>query len=483
MQVVDIVRRSKLANGGAFSNRSQSAGPRKSRRFLLVSLFFVLVGVVFGYVTTRADVVNFYPGSCLGEWENVSRAQGKPDSTQGGIEEGTSAIARNIGSEIYCGGFEGSIPQDAEPKKFLLKLAWATLQTVSSEDAAPPVNGTDAGTTQTSNATSTDIELHPTVQHTQEATTTHEATVDDQTSQVQASEPAKDSAPSQDVPVEPAQQDQVPTVQKNPETSFLQLLIPEVFAQDAELVSSSTRLSTDVGTSSHDMGAETEDALVEILYTLDSSSWQTLGTVSKSHIASSVFSLPLTKWSDLSKVQIKIRNAKTMGDGMVVALDGMWIEVEYEDKSADPNPQPNFKTESIVQERGGQGVRVVQVRHSGLLFDTDRIWYMPVQASVSTSTPEVWSLAASDDLIDHASPIETRDSYIFWLGKNKRTLWSFNMHTGSYSSVSINPGEETAALIFENMASEHWRVIYTIAQDAFSYERIQSVDSFDDAAH
>lgn len=98
----------------------------KSGRWLWLLLAFVLLASVIakrGFVS-QASVSVFYPNSCLGGWQNPQRAALAPD--------GSFATLENATADIFCGNFQGDIPDDAEPKKFVLKFSWQI------NDAPPP---------------------------------------------------------------------------------------------------------------------------------------------------------------------------------------------------------------------------------------------------------------------------------------------------------------------------------------------------------
>jgi len=77
---------------------------------------------------TRAEVADFYPSTCLGEWENPSNAQGEPE-TFGMVapvfNASNSAVYAASSSQIFCGGF---LPPDYDTKgeieNVVLTLVW-----------------------------------------------------------------------------------------------------------------------------------------------------------------------------------------------------------------------------------------------------------------------------------------------------------------------------------------------------------------------
>lgn len=68
---------------------------------------------------------------------------------------------------------------------------------------------------------------------------------------------------------------------------------------------------------------------LEIEYTLDSVNWQHLGFVGSDNWKETEFELPIVDWSDLEKLQVRIKNLPTVDEQPTVYLDSMWIEVTH----------------------------------------------------------------------------------------------------------------------------------------------------------
>ncbi|MCS6789239.1 MAG: hypothetical protein NZ484_01570 [Patescibacteria group bacterium] len=95
--------------------------------FSSFAIFIIILLFVF-YFKTKANVVQFYPESCLGGWQNPQNASGKPDllkdSKEDNFNKNNSAVLNNVISEIYCGKFSGDIPENTEPIKAIIKFSW-----------------------------------------------------------------------------------------------------------------------------------------------------------------------------------------------------------------------------------------------------------------------------------------------------------------------------------------------------------------------
>ncbi len=98
----------------------------KEKYFIGYGLVILLVLAVSSFSNpTKADIVNFYPTSCLGGWENPENATGAPsleeDESIESFNEENSTRMRGS-SDIFCGGFEGDIPPDAIANSFSLSF-------------------------------------------------------------------------------------------------------------------------------------------------------------------------------------------------------------------------------------------------------------------------------------------------------------------------------------------------------------------------
>jgi hypothetical protein len=86
---------------------------------LIVFLFFI----IFRH-QTKADLVYFYPQTCLGSFVNPEKAQGEREvESPDLINELNSAVYYSGFKEIYCGNFKGPI-KEGEIKKVTLHFNW-----------------------------------------------------------------------------------------------------------------------------------------------------------------------------------------------------------------------------------------------------------------------------------------------------------------------------------------------------------------------
>ena len=167
--------------------------------------------------------------------------------------------------------------------------------------------------------------------------------------------PAPDAAPAPSAtptPVPPPAPD-APQSLRPIRSFFSWLFVPETALADTTDPSASsspngantdaTATATDtpdtVPTPPATANTNTVNDVLEVLYTLDGTTWQSLGTVSADQLtASSTFEIPLENvqnWGDLSNVQISVRSLSGISAGSTVYLDGMQLEVGYGPTRAD----------------------------------------------------------------------------------------------------------------------------------------------------
>ncbi len=337
----------------------------KHRGRFLGILFVSVVVVGFGiyHFVARANLAVLYPASCLGGWNNVHNAEGKPDvgapSTTGTFNDGNSAVLpENTIAEMYCGSFTGNIPEDSQPKKIMLTFSWASQAEVT---AAEATIGTSTDTANALNSISADISssTNATLATSTMATTstgmvlTGTSTPDNSViivlpinapapviaTTTEVSTTTLDAPVPAPVPVSPASGTPSDTIQ----SSIFNLFIKQAFAA-----------TEDIATTSSTTTPQTPTGFLEIDYTIDGAQWNILGVVDEAHLHSATFEIPIAtssplgsstdpvvpKWRDMSNIQIKIKSISSMDVIPRLYLDGMSLQVVYGDEDV------GFKTAS-----------------------------------------------------------------------------------------------------------------------------------------
>lgn len=114
----------------------------------------------------------------------------------------------------------------------------------------------------------------------------------------------------------------------------------------AQEVGTTTTSSSTTSTVSINAGTSTDasttpstdsDAILEVSYTLDGSSWHVLRTVSASQFTNQQsFTIPvyaINGWSDIAHLQIRVRTLSSLSQDETVFLDGMTLSVAYQDNA------------------------------------------------------------------------------------------------------------------------------------------------------
>lgn len=388
----------------------------------------VLLLIFFGIrgFSTKAEVQDFNPSTCLGTWAGPANAEGVPETiaSSGVLFSASNSAMYASGTQIFCGGFlppnyatsgvitnvgltfvwqVGDTPASStiasssiEAPSFIpasstassTDISVGTSTTTSTDDTATTTatsapTSTPATITPTSTAsTSTDdTEDFATSTSTTTATTTPPATEATTTTPIAASStsddtPASDgstptptSTPAPPPAVTPPPQapptsdDASTTTSLNPFRSFFAALIQPALADDsstdatttsdpsssmvvappifADLAPSSSSASTSLPASlpTSSVSSSTpvvppplpDENFLDVSYSTDGQTWISIGKVSDSNWQNFTVTLPVSDWSDLQNLQIRIEGIPTTQDPVPpVYLDGMFVEVHYD---------------------------------------------------------------------------------------------------------------------------------------------------------
>ncbi len=308
----------------------------------------LLFGASTFYVsyTARAQVALFYPTTCLGGWKNTEAIIGRPDviaDNGASYTDQNSATVVDSVTQLFCGGFKGTIPQDAVQEKVVLKFSWHmeeegevimnTLEATSTEGGEEFASSTDEGgggmggsdSSSEGSAGEGAVETEgvdhasssPDVDNVDSASSTSPTEVLVPESPLMPTDPEPSSSPDPEAIPEPQNEEvevketavpeaqgeetkaeeSVPEVQE-PEpitepapVSFLNALFPIARAEEyattsegAEEVLPVDDLATPISATSTKLSEVEElrglDGYFEVLYTLDGEEWRPLGVVS-----------------------------------------------------------------------------------------------------------------------------------------------------------------------------------------------------------
>lgn len=355
-----------------FSGIHKRDEKRKRARVVTSLIVLFLLSLLGATISNRgkAELAIFYPNSCLGGWENVTKATGKPETEEGGIfSDLTSALLpANSVADVYCGDFKGDIPESTVPQKLVLRIAWSkdgqmlgttTIESSNFASSTQEILDTPASTTPVIVSTTTDFQQdNVATSSPEDITPTSTPTSSTIVHSIIAFlerfvEPAFAQEDVTATPVDtPPAPSETPAVETAPvvhvETTEGTAIVPTIdtpatatdtsaitTATTTEITATSTDNSSATGTTdtvvSQDIHASST-ALFEVQYTFDGKNWNVLARVGQNELQSSQFEIPLdasSTWGDLSHLQISIKRLTTVDDTLTIYLDGMLLEVGY----------------------------------------------------------------------------------------------------------------------------------------------------------
>ena len=325
--VVDNISRGK-AHLLVLSKKIKNAVPTKAQtrnfwrehhhRMVYIAIFFIFCAITI-HLNVHADVssVNMYSANCVGDWQHPELASGVPDVTDGStnFSAENSAVASGSPSSITCRNFSGNIPDGVVPQKFVVHLSWIA--------TADPIE--DVNTMVQDDAVSAPS------QDSLPATDATSASVPDAIATPVATTSTSDvSAPSSNGGDADAS--------STPDTSV------DTSADTSTTTSSLTATSTDA-TSTSDTSDTTsvvapiamtadlpQQDFLELKYTLDGEHWNSLGTVNAANAKNISFEIQntdISKWSDLSNMQISVGTLLPDSELPHIYLDSVYVEADY----------------------------------------------------------------------------------------------------------------------------------------------------------
>jgi hypothetical protein len=340
----------------------------KNKNFWVAFILIVFLFFIIFRPQTKADLVYFYPQTCLGSFVNPEKAQGErevdnPDL----INELNSAVYYSGFKEIYCGNFQGPI-KEGEIKKVTLHFNWVItkelrekpiIESTSSENLIEkiipsrtieinvgtsniPINETqnNTNTNDTLNNTKNDTnsnEFNNTNTNSNETNNTNDnksqtatsSYEDNKKSEMYALSPKK-SVYIKFINFVFAQEEKQNELQRISETNGNE--INNTNSNESQTASSSYENINQSEESVLSPNQSASKTLFDIHYTLDGQNWNYLGSVNENNWQNLTFDIPVNNWLDISKIQIKINSLPDTD--YYLYLESMWLEVEYENSQA-----------------------------------------------------------------------------------------------------------------------------------------------------
>lgn len=133
-----------------------------------------------------------------------------------------------------------------------------------------------------------------------------------------------------------------------------------------------------------------EDALFELLYTLDGATWHTLGFVTDLS-QDDTFEVPAAAFAtheDFARVQIALHSQTLLGERPTVLLDALWLEVTYDPNRILNDDERNLEEEVLLEESEAEEDRIPI---DDPIIDTDPLYFSePQRRSVRTVSSPVY---------------------------------------------------------------------------------------------
>jgi hypothetical protein len=368
----------------------------KGTVFLKVAAFLVIITTIVILTFTQkqpvadAQIASLYASTCLGGWKDVDKVTGVPEvAGDATVEysESNSATLYNKQTQIYCGGFTGQIPNGVNRTKVALRFSWGiegeareSKKDESSNDnpSVPESPGLETGTTSSPDSS---LEVPPEEQTPAESPESEELPSNEESLEEPAPEETTVSWWRSIVPLAFAQEEVIESeiIEEPIEENTQEEVVPVVFEPEPEsevIVTTSldtepTASSSEIATSSpatdtasstatttprsylstiFDENTDKDNAIFEVLFTMDNEEWYPLGYVSR--INNDIqFELPLelfTTVEDFNKLQISLKTVERFDETPKIYLDSMWLEVAYLDAGEDPLPPPGTKEGDII---------------------------------------------------------------------------------------------------------------------------------------
>ncbi len=441
--------------------------------------------------TAEAQIAVLYASSCLGGWKNPDLITGAPevaDNPDIEYTEQNSAILKNTQTQLFCGGFSGTIPENVDRTNITVHFSWEAK--IDSDTSPASKNDEDVSSViqivEPGEASSTD-EVIATSSSTEEIETPDEPT-EEETIIEEVAAPAEEEAVSwwnrfssvayaeetavieivdENSEVISVTGNDTGVVEQSNETDIPEEKIATTSTISASSTTESNATSTNETASTTEEVKETvrridgvnntdrDNALFEVLFTTNNEEWHVLGYVPR--INNDIqFELPLdmfTSVEDFSRLQISLKTMERFDDMPNIYLDSMWVEVAYVDAGQDPlSPPGSVAGDIVVNKISTEEASLVTVfRNTSLEMISNILSSQASSTTSSTSTitassTEAVSVATTSLYANASSTIILYEANVPEETKHKLRatpgvvveLWLHNRLTDSWTRVADN---------------------------------------------
>jgi hypothetical protein len=300
-------------------------------------------------VLTKAEVADFYPATCLGEWQNPTHAQGEAETFAQGdapsiFTEENSARFTGDAAKIFCGGF---LPSDYTPPGTIesvgLTLIWQIGDTSTSSATSSDASAEDAevsGPTVTpgplpeeSPPSSWQEEMpHPLLRSIVKSVLAEETTTSldvastlTQEIDVTSSPPTSEENVLEAPPEPPPPADNAIEAPTPPTSPIEGDAVPP-----PEVTSAAAPTETSTANSLLPPSPSRDEHFLRVSYSTDGENWIELKKVNPENWPYLTLSLPIRAWQEVTTFQVSIEGIPTiLNEIPAVFLDGLLLEVKY----------------------------------------------------------------------------------------------------------------------------------------------------------
>jgi len=372
----------------------------KNKTFWLI--FILIVILIFSALIlkqqTKADILYFYPQTCLGSFVNPEKAQGEREVGDPNlINELNSAVYYGGFKEIYCGNFRGSI-KEGEIKKVKLYFNWILTKELKEK---PVIEQTLSESFIEKILPSKTIEINIGTSNfpTEDNTDNHEINTNgDELNNTNGNE--------------------INSNKINTNSNEIGISISSKIFKFINFAFAQTEIITEIQTSTSRL-----KTLFDIHYTLDGQNWYYLGSINEYNWQNISFDIPVNNWLDISKIQIKINSLPDTDHFLY--LESMWLEVEYisdvkeivKDDTSILNKSlaldSNFEYQRLIKVKGVSNNKILAVLDKGEIWLFDLIYEKQIKISED---------------INPDFDIGIKNDYAFWLSKDKNKIYYLNLN-------------------------------------------------------
>lgn len=107
---------------------------RVAKRMMALFVGVLLVAYTCSPLLLKANTVLFYPTACLGGWVTPYHASGAPHESSEYSAATSAVLPANTHAELYCGSFDGVVPEGTTPKDTRLVMYWNVEQAETEEN-------------------------------------------------------------------------------------------------------------------------------------------------------------------------------------------------------------------------------------------------------------------------------------------------------------------------------------------------------------